>query len=95
MSLMAPLLARPPQTLEDYLAMPEDFRAELIDGVLYPMAPGSPHPSRAGPNREAPSRPRVPLTRRRAIPAIRLASIPPGPLHSTGCAGGGSSSAGR
>lgn len=35
---------RPRKTLEDYLALPDDVRAELIDGELYVTpAPGTPH----------------------------------------------------
>ena len=32
-------LARPRQTVEDYLALPDDVRGELIDGVVYLMTP--------------------------------------------------------
>lgn len=35
---------RPRKTLEDYLALPDDVRAELIDGELYVTpSPGTPH----------------------------------------------------
>jgi len=41
---MSPATQRPRKTLEDYLALPDDVRAELIDGELYmPPAPRKPH----------------------------------------------------
>jgi Uma2 family endonuclease len=35
MGRMAPLTRRPPKTVEDYMALPDDVRAELIGGELY------------------------------------------------------------
>jgi Uma2 family endonuclease len=41
---MAFVSHRPPKTLKDYLALPDDVRAELIDGELYVTpSPGSAH----------------------------------------------------
>lgn len=38
-------LKEPLATFEDLMAMPEDVKAELIDGVIYAMAPTSAHDS--------------------------------------------------
>lgn len=35
MSSMAPTTGRPPKTVDDYMALPDDVRAELISGELY------------------------------------------------------------
>lgn len=35
MTSMSPATSRPRKTVEDYLALPDDVRAELIDGELY------------------------------------------------------------
>ena len=44
MQSMSPATQRPRKTIEDYLALPDDVRAELIDGELYmPPAPRRPH----------------------------------------------------
>lgn len=44
MSAMGSPTTRPRKTLEDYQALPDDVRAELIDGELYMSpAPGTPH----------------------------------------------------
>ena len=39
MAPMAHPQSRPPATLEDYLSLPRDVRAELVEGVIYPMTP--------------------------------------------------------
>lgn len=40
---------RPRKTLDDYLALPDDVRAELLDGELYVTpAPGTPHQRMVG-----------------------------------------------
>jgi Uma2 family endonuclease len=44
MRAMAPALRRPPKTVEDYLRLPDDVRAELLDGELYYVTP-APSPS--------------------------------------------------
>ena len=44
MAAMGSPTTRPRKTLDDYLALPDDVRAELIDGELYVSpAPGTPH----------------------------------------------------
>ncbi len=44
MAHMAEALARPRKTVEDYMALPDDVRAELIDGEFYLMpSPGIDH----------------------------------------------------
>ena len=44
MAAMGSPITRPRKTLEDYLALSDDVRAELIDGELYVSpAPGMPH----------------------------------------------------
>ena len=44
MAAMGSPTTRPRKTLDDYLALPDDVRAELIDGELYMSpAPGMPH----------------------------------------------------
>ncbi len=44
MAAMSSPITRPRKTLEDYLALPDDVRAELIDGELYVSpASGMPH----------------------------------------------------
>jgi Uma2 family endonuclease len=42
MAGMAPVESRPRKTVEDYLALPEDVRAELLDGELYMTPAPSP-----------------------------------------------------
>lgn len=47
MAAMSSPITRPRKTLEDYLALPDDVRAELIDGELYVSAAPSPWHQRA------------------------------------------------
>ena len=43
MDSMAPTTGRPPKTVDDYLALPDDVRAELIGGELYVTPSPTPH----------------------------------------------------
>lgn len=43
MNAMAPATSRPPKTLDDFMALGDEVRAELIAGEIYHMAP-SPQP---------------------------------------------------
>jgi len=38
---MASAVSRPRKTVQDYLALPDDVRAELIEGEIYVTAPGA------------------------------------------------------
>ena len=49
MAAMAHARSRPPKTVEDYMALPDDVRAELIGGELYVTpAPTTGHQDAAG-----------------------------------------------